>query len=172
MLHDQSVKAQIEECLTSPSMQIELIGKVQRQAADERFYVCLAHVRVKGVPLYHHLPRVLQPATGKRKPGLATTSPPKAQSVDCQEQIELLVVSRDPLRESGGLLLTSEMGRLVLDAAGHQANSDDEDVLGDSDDNDLFQEHVPEWDQNSSSDDESIPLPGLLAPLGAVYNFE
>ena len=162
----------MKECLTFPSVQIELIGKVQQQAADERFYVCLAHVRVNGVPLYHHLPRVLQPATGNCKPGRATTSAPIAQSVSCQEQMELLVVARDPLRERGGLLLTSEMGRLVLDAAGHQANSDDEDVLGDSDDNDFFQEHVPEWDQDSSSDDEGIPLPGLLAPLGAVYNFE
>ncbi len=153
-------------------MQVELIGKVQRQAADERFYICLAHVRVNGVPLYNHLPRALQPATGSCKPGLATTSAPIAQRINCQEQIELLVVSRDPLRERGGLLLASEMGRLVLDAAGHQANSDDEDVLGDSDDNDFFQEHVPEWDQDSSSDDEGIPLPGLLAPLGAVYDFE
>ena len=153
-------------------MQVQLIGKVQQQAADERFYICLAHVRVNGVPLYNHLPRALQPATGSCKPGLATTCAPTSQRVNGQEQVELLVASRDPLRERGGLLLASEMGRLVLDAAGHQANSDDEDVLGDSDDNDFFQEHVPEWDQESSSDDEDIPLPGLLAPLGAVYDFE
>ena len=153
-------------------MQVELIGKVQQQAADKQFYICLAHVRVNGVPLYNHLPRALQSAIGSCKPELATTFAPIAQDINCQEQIELQVVSRDPLRERGGLLLASELGRLVLDAAGHQANSDDEDVPGDSDDNDFFQEHVPEWDQDSSSDDEGIPLPGLLAPLGAVYDFE
>ena len=45
-------------------MQVELIGKVQRQAADERFYICLAHVRVNRVPLYNHT------ADTKGSPGL------------------------------------------------------------------------------------------------------
>ena len=37
-------------------LQVELIGRVQRQRADNRFYTCICYLRVVGTPVYGFLP--------------------------------------------------------------------------------------------------------------------
>ncbi|WOL06271.1 F-box protein [Canna indica] len=47
----QSFKLPRPVCCIGGILQIELIGRVQRQAADGLFYICVCHVQVVGTPL-------------------------------------------------------------------------------------------------------------------------
>ena len=40
---------------TAP-VQVELIGRVQRQTLDNRYYTCICYVKVLGTPVYGFLP--------------------------------------------------------------------------------------------------------------------
>ena len=113
-------------------MQIELLGKVQRQEPDHLLYACLAYVRALGVPFYNF--RVVgedqalaedsaatdvdtsaatavkqqQPAAGQQ----ASDKGSQDQGGQASHSMRLKFLSKDALLRQGGLVRVSEGGRV------------------------------------------------------------
>ncbi|KAA6422551.1 MAG: hypothetical protein FRX49_07412 [Trebouxia sp. A1-2] len=113
-------------------VRVELIGRVQRQREDNRYYTCICYVKIVGTPVYGFLPSPTQPS----------------RSLDVQPLV-LRAVLQDPLLVAGGLRRVSEMGRLLLEQhLMDDAASDHDSLHGDSDDGDFAAEVVLDGSDN------------------------
>ena len=117
-------------------MQIELLGKVQRQEPDHLLYTCLAYVRALGVPLYNFRMVVEEDqalarasaatdagasaatAVQQQQPAAATAGQqaadkhPQDQGGQASHSMRLKFLSKDALLRQGGLVRVSEGGRV------------------------------------------------------------
>ncbi|GAB4815952.1 hypothetical protein N2152v2_002998 [Parachlorella kessleri] len=115
-------------------LQIELLGKVQRQEPDHLLYACLAYVRALGVPLYNF--RVVEDPPGQALAEVsaatnadalgsteaqqhhltaeqpAADSQPHEQGGQASHSLRLKYHSQDVLLRQGGLVRVSEGGRV------------------------------------------------------------
>ncbi|KAL4419887.1 hypothetical protein ABPG75_006985 [Micractinium tetrahymenae] len=101
-------------------LRIELLGKRQRQAADDQFYSCVCYARAVGAPIY-------------------SFQLEQGESVEQGGGWVLSYRTPDPLQAAGGLVAVSEGGRLAApgggggEGAGEEDGSDMESLEGHSD---------------------------------------
>eukprot|EP00887_Chlorella_sp_A99_P000130 scaffold16.g130.t1 len=103
-------------------LRLDLLGRTQRQAADDAFYTCLSYVRAIGCPVYGFVPPALPAGIpggsangtggGAGNSGPSTGGPSDGAPII---ELELVPPPADPLAAAGGLCAVSEGGRLLQD---------------------------------------------------------
>jgi hypothetical protein len=85
-------------------LQLNLLGRTQRQEADDRYYTCLGYVKAQGLPVYNF--RFVSKDSSRPESNL---DPDSIHSMDSPFQLALVLV--DPLIRLGGLGEWSEQQR-------------------------------------------------------------
>ena len=95
-------------------LQIELLGRTQRQEQDNAWYTCINHVRVLGKPLHNFVPA--SPQTQDPAEASSSSAPKRCPQQGVKiEGVPLVLEARreDPMVARGGLMALSEGGLLL-----------------------------------------------------------